>query len=105
MKYLLDTHILFWSMSEESKLSEQTLALINDPENEIFFSTASVWEVVIKHAKNARSMPVHGPDFVEACIKAGFIPLPIENQHVLAVSKILSGERKGSSPSFPLINS
>ncbi len=42
MKYLLDTHILFWSMSEESKLSEQTLALINDPENEIFFSTASV---------------------------------------------------------------
>lgn len=66
MKYLLDTHILFWSMSEESKLSEQTLALINDPENEIFFSTASVWEVVIKHAKNSRSMPVNGPDFVEA---------------------------------------
>lgn len=34
MRYLLDTHILFWSMSDETKLSEQILLMINDPENE-----------------------------------------------------------------------
>ena len=42
MKYLLDTHILFWSMSDEKKLSEDVLSVINDPENEIYFSSASV---------------------------------------------------------------
>lgn len=38
MRYLLDTHILFWSMSDEGKLSEQVLSMVNDPENEIMFS-------------------------------------------------------------------
>ena len=32
MRYLLDTHILFWSMSDETRLSEQVLLMINDPE-------------------------------------------------------------------------
>ena len=51
MRYLLDTHILFWSMADEDKLPEDVLAVINDRDNDIFFSSASVWEVVIKHAK------------------------------------------------------
>lgn len=95
MKYLLDTHVLFWSMSDEEKLSAQILALINDPKNEIFFSTASVWEVVIKHAKSAANMPVNGQEFMEGCLKAGFEPLPIKNDHVLAVAAL---KRKKKEP-------
>ena len=57
MKYLLDTHILFWALSAEDKLPEEALKCINDPENDIFFSSASVWEVVIKHSKNPVNMP------------------------------------------------
>ena len=49
MKYLLDTHILFWSMCAEEKLPNEVLSLINNPDNEIYFSSASVWEVTIKH--------------------------------------------------------
>ena len=60
MKYLLDTHILFWSMNDEEKLPEDVLALINDQRNEIYFSSASVWEIVIKHRKNPQIMPVSG---------------------------------------------
>ena len=96
MRYLLDTHILFWSMSDEAKLSEQVLLLINDPENEIMFSSASVWEVVIKHDKNPAGMPVGGQEFLEGCLEAGFMPLPIENHHVLAVSTLI--RREGEPP-------
>ena len=96
MRYLLDTHVLFWAMSEENKLSSHVLDMINDPDNEIYFSTASVWEVVIKHAKSASSMPISGSDFLQGCLKAGFEPLPIENEHVLAVSKL---KRKKNEPS------
>lgn len=95
MKYLLDTHVLFWAMSEENKLPDDVLSIINDPDNEIFYSTASVWEVVIKHAKNAANMPVSGLEFMRECMKAGFEPLPIENEHVLAVSKL---KRKKNEP-------
>lgn len=96
MRYLLDTHVLFWAISSETKLSEQVLAIINNPQNDIFFSTASVWEVVIKHGKNASNMPVTGIEFTEGCLQAGFIPLAIENEHVLTVSGLR--RRDGEPP-------
>lgn len=36
MRYLLDTHILFWAMSEENKIPEKILDLINNRENAFF---------------------------------------------------------------------
>ncbi len=95
MRYLLDTHILFWSMSDETKLSSRVLSMLNDPENEIYFSSASVWEVVIKHGKNPENMPVGGEEFTDECLRAGYIPLPIENQHVLTVTGL---NRKNDEP-------
>ena len=95
MKYLLDTHILFWSMNDEEKLPEDVLALINDQRNEIYFSSASVWEIVIKHRKNPQIMPVSGRDFLNACLESGFTPLPIDNSHVLTVDTL---RRKAGEP-------
>ena len=95
MKILLDTHILFWSMCMEDKLPQHILSWINDPESEVFFSSASVWEIVIKHSKNPTAMPVDGNTFINECIKAGFTPLAIENRHVLAVSGL---SRKNGEP-------
>ena len=95
MRILLDTHILFWSMCMEDKLPPHILSLINDPKNDVFFSSASVWEVVIKHGKNPVAMPVDGKTFVSGCNKAGFMTLPIENEHVLAVSSL---KRKNGEP-------
>ena len=69
--------------------------MINDPENEIFFSSASVWEVVIKHGKDAAKMPVSGDEFTTGCLEAGFIPLAIENEHVLAVGGL---HRRSDAP-------
>ena len=92
MKYLLDTHILFWAMSAEEKLPSEIISIINNPENDIYFSTASVWEVVIKNGKDPAKMPVDGISFTESCLEADFIPLPIINKHVLAVSGLRRGE-------------
>ena len=100
MKILLDTHILFWSMGDEGKLSGEALSMINDPENEIYFSSASVWEIAIKHAKSPKRMPVSGQKLVNECQKAGYIPLPIQNRHVLAVAKLerQAGEAPHNDP-------
>ena len=55
---------------------------------------------MIKHDKNPAAMPVDGYAFIDGCIKAGFLPLPIENRHVLAVSglKRKDGEPPHSDP-------
>ena len=48
MKYLLDTHTFIWSIMDSSKLSEKVRNIIENPNNEIFVSGITFWEIAIK---------------------------------------------------------
>lgn len=48
MKYLLDTHSLIWSILDIEKLSSDVRNIIENPQNEIFVSGISFWEIAIK---------------------------------------------------------
>jgi PIN domain nuclease of toxin-antitoxin system len=48
MKYIIDTHILIWVISEDPKLSPKYLRIITDSENEIYVCVSSLWELTIK---------------------------------------------------------
>ena len=48
MKYLLDTHILLWFITEGEELSDRARRLILDSSSEILLSIASLWEIAIK---------------------------------------------------------
>ncbi|WP_227713273.1 type II toxin-antitoxin system VapC family toxin [Moraxella nonliquefaciens] len=41
MRYLLDTHILLWALQNNPKLSKQAKDIITNPNNELWFSSAS----------------------------------------------------------------
>jgi PIN domain nuclease of toxin-antitoxin system len=47
MKYLLDTHIWFWSFIEASRLSNRVARTLADSQNELWLSPVSVWELTI----------------------------------------------------------
>ncbi|MCC5607939.1 type II toxin-antitoxin system VapC family toxin [Nostoc sp. CHAB 5834] len=49
MRLLLDTHTFIWYVTDNSRLSNQVVELINDENNEILLSIASLWEIAIKH--------------------------------------------------------
>ena len=49
MKLLLDTHILLWYITADPKLPVNFRVAIQDVANEVYLSTVSVWETVIKH--------------------------------------------------------
>jgi len=48
MRFLLDTHTFIWWDSQFERLSEKAKTLCQDPENEIFLSVGSLWEIQIK---------------------------------------------------------
>ena len=48
MRYLLDTHALIWFLGGDPQLSAHARQLIEDEENELFISVASLWEIAIK---------------------------------------------------------
>ena len=85
MNLLLDTHIAIWALNDDPALSERARALILDPDNTIYYSTVSVWEVLLKHSRHPEAIPFDEKDFADGCREAGFFPLNLVEKHILCV--------------------
>ena len=57
MTALLDAHALLWFLAGSSQLSVRALACIQDPQNTIFVSPATLWEISIKDALGKLTLP------------------------------------------------
>ena len=88
MNILIDTHILIWSTSESECLSPQIKQLLNDKNNNIFISVASIWETVIKHSKRSDIFPHTGSGLYQEAINAGYGVIPIEAEDALTVDSL-----------------
>jgi PIN domain nuclease of toxin-antitoxin system len=59
VKLLIDTHLLLWAAAD--RLPPQAVPYFSAIENELFFSSASIWEVIIKkeecHHESPRARP------------------------------------------------
>ena len=82
MEVLLDTHILLWALVNNPKLPQKAEELIQNRDNDIFYSAASIWEAEIKYAIHPENMPVSGKLLSEYCRKAGYRVLAIKEEHV-----------------------
>lgn len=84
MRVLLDTNAFIWWNLDAGKLSRPAFAAIDAPNNEIFFSAVSAWEIAIKYAKGLLTLPEEPRVFVRACIgDDGLIVLPVDVNHAL----------------------
>ena len=66
MRLLLDTHIFLWFVVGDSKLPQRMREAISDPENEVFLSVVSLWEIIIKHALGHLPLPEPPETYVPA---------------------------------------
>ncbi len=61
MTILLDTVDFLWFVSGNPKLPPQSEQEITNPQNEVFLSVVSLWEIIIKHALGKLPLP-HPPE-------------------------------------------
>lgn len=88
MNLLLDTHILLWAAAEPDKLSPEAATLISNESNRLYFSAASLWEVVIKNGLGRPDFHVDPHLLRRGLVDNGYSELPITSQHALAVSHL-----------------
>ncbi len=88
MKVLIDTHIALWALMDDPKLPKEAEKILMDENNEIYYSTASVWEVAIKHCIRPDDMIVDGRLFEKGCEDNGYKVLPIFNRHAFMLSSL-----------------
>ena len=85
MKLLLDTHILLWAAGDPEKLPVKIRELIEDEENMLFFSAASLWEIVIKNGLGRNDFQIEPRMFRASLIDNGYLEVSITSEHVLFV--------------------
>jgi len=92
MNLLLDTHLLIWALNGDKRLPASARKLILDPDNAIYYSAVSVWEVSIKHSLHPDNLKFTGKTFAEYCKEAGFIPVEVRDKHVYALETLTRPE-------------
>ncbi len=85
MKLLLDTHLLLWAAGEPDKLSATAKSLLMDGTNDLFFSSASIWEIVIKRGVGRDDFRVDPVRLRKMLVMNGYAEISIEADHALAV--------------------
>ena len=88
MKLLLDTHVLLWAASAPARIPKSTRVLIEDSENEICFSAASLWEIAIKRGLGRRDFNVDPRVLRRALLENGYHELAITGDHVIQVDQL-----------------
>ncbi len=84
MNILLDTHILLWlAFDDKRQLSNQTIELLNDFSNKIYFSTASLWEIAIKSSLGKPNFNVDVVALSQGLLGVGCYELPILLPHIV----------------------
>lgn len=88
MKLLLDTHILLWAAGQPDKLSPSAQEMLLDSRNTLFFSSASIWEVVIKRSIGRNDFKVDPYRLRKMLVMNHYIELAINSEHVLRVDTL-----------------
>lgn len=85
MNLLLDTHTLIWVFSNDPRLSGRATAAIRDPNNMVFVSAVTAWEIAIKKAIGKLKAP---GNYEEGLRRYRFTPLDITTPHALATEHL-----------------
>ncbi len=88
MKLLLDTHLLLWAAGQPDRLPAKARALIDDRDNELVFSPASIWEVVIKHGLRRADFQVDARLLRRGLLDNGYGEIAITSNHVVAIDSL-----------------
>ena len=68
MNYIIDTHILLWSIFSPEKLDENHRKLLASPNNTIFVTSISLWEISLKYCLGKLELYGFKPDdLIQVC--------------------------------------
>ncbi len=88
MRLLLDTHILIWFLEGNLLLAKSRRQIIVDPNNEVFLSIASLWEIAIKISLGKLTLSQPLANIINQLVVENIEILPIRASHILQVSTL-----------------
>lgn len=89
MNCLLDTHAFLWAAFDPKKLTRRVHAVLTDPENRIFVSAVTFWEISLKFALAKIELEGVSPeDLPDTSKRMGFELIPMEPEEAAAFHRL-----------------
>ncbi|MBP1886118.1 type II toxin-antitoxin system VapC family toxin [Sinorhizobium mexicanum] len=88
MNILLDTHILLWVAGAPDQLPREARALIENQENALFFSAASLWEIAIKCSLGRADFEANPRLLRRGLLDNGYEELPVSSAHAVEIDQL-----------------
>lgn len=85
MRYLIDSHIFLWWLSGDKKISGSIQRILENPQNQIYVSVATLWEISIKHTLGKLPLKTTLSEMISV---SGFEVLSITGDHILELEKL-----------------
>jgi len=95
MNFLVDTHVLIWAIKERKKLSRRVVEILENPDNSIFVSAITFWEIALKFSVDKLELRNILPgQFPDAAIDMGFQLLPLSPVESASFYKLILTNHK-----------
>jgi hypothetical protein len=88
MNVLLDTHILLWLVSAPSKIEDSALTALSSPDNTVWVTAASAWEIGIKTRLGRLDGETLLSTWAETVADMSTTELPVESQDVILAARL-----------------
>ncbi|TNM66311.1 type II toxin-antitoxin system VapC family toxin [Aliirhizobium smilacinae] len=85
MRILLDTHLLIWLVGASERLPSSAREAIENSNNQLFFSAASIWELSTKQSTGRARLELPPEILHRQLLDNHFDELPVTATHGLAV--------------------
>ena len=83
MTWLVDTHLLLWAAIGSPRLPRRARDVLEDAQSRLLFSSASIWEVAIKSARERPGFDVDVARLRRGLLENGYSELPITGEHAV----------------------
>jgi len=88
MRILIDTQAFIWFVEDDKQLPEEIKTKLEDLDNSIIISIASLWEMTIKMSLGKLHLGCNIEEMIEKVYQNGFEVLPILPDHIIRLSKL-----------------
>lgn len=89
MRLLLDTHVFIWWILDDPRLAQRLRRAIADPDNHLYLSSASAWEMVIKASLGKLALPDPPETFIRAQLLSNAVEaLPVTIDHTIRLASL-----------------
>ncbi len=85
MKFLIDTQLVLWAAGTPGKISRKARKIMEDPENMLFFSAASLWEIAIKNSLGRADFNANPSLLRRGLLDNGWEELPVTGTHAIGI--------------------